>query len=47
MNLSILDLSKHPLVHYYQAINHVLNKVIREEFVPGSIESYYFILDLD
>ena len=47
MNLSILDLSKHLLVNYYQAINFVLNKVIREEFVPGSIENYYFILDLD
>ena len=47
MNLGVFDLDKHSLNCYYQAMNNVLNRVVSEEFVPGCIEGYYFILDLD
>ena len=47
MNLGVFDLNKHSLNSYYQAMNNVLNRVLSEEFVPGSIENYYFILDID
>lgn len=47
MNISRMDLDKFPLNVYYQALNHVNNRVIREEFTPGYIESYDYILDLE
>jgi hypothetical protein len=47
MNLSLLHLEKYSESSYFQAMNHVFNRVIREEFVPGVLETYYLILDLD
>lgn len=47
MNLGDTDFDKYSLNIYYQALNHVNNKVIREKFVPGYIETYDYILDLN
>lgn len=30
-----------------QAINHVINLTIREQLVPGRLETYYFVVDLN
>lgn len=47
MNLGDTDFDKYPLHIYYQALNHVNNRVINEKFVPGYIETYDYILDLN
>jgi hypothetical protein len=46
MSLSILDMEKYTQDNYYQAVNHSLNKTIKE-FIPGYMESYYYMIDLN
>lgn len=47
MDLSVLDTERHSSDSYFQAINHVINHAIREGFVPGLLETYYFVVDLN
>lgn len=47
MNIGDMDFDNFQLTHFYQAINHVNNKVIHEKFVPGKIETYDYVLDLN
>jgi len=47
MNLACLDLSKHSVVNYYQALNVVNNRIIKDDFVPGYVETYDYVLDLE
>jgi len=47
MQMGIVDLEKFRLSSYMQAMNHVNNKMIEEKLVPGKIETYDYILDLN
>ncbi len=47
MNLGDMDFDKYPLECFFQVLNYVNNRVINEQFVPGSIETYDYILDLN
>jgi hypothetical protein len=37
MNMSLIDMEKYTADNYFQAINQSLNKVIKEDFIPGYI----------
>jgi hypothetical protein len=47
MDLSVIAAERYTPDNYYQSINYVLNKAVKEMFVPGSIETYYFVIDLN
>lgn len=47
MDLSVFDAERHSGDSYMQATNHVINRTIREEMVPGRLETYYFVVDLN
>lgn len=47
MNVSVINTDKYNIEIYLQAVNHCLNRVIKEEFIPGFIEHYYYLLDLN
>ena len=47
MDLRVFDAERHSGDSYMQATNHVINRTIREEMVPGRLETYYFVVDLN
>jgi len=46
MNLAVIDLDQYTVNNYYQVLNVVNNKVVKDQFVPGYIETYDYVLDL-
>jgi hypothetical protein len=47
MSLGDVNLERYPLNVYMQALSHVTNAMIREKLIPGHVETYDYILDLN
>lgn len=47
MDLGKIKFDRYDLTDYYCAINALINLVVENCFVPGVIESYLFVIDMD